>query len=89
MPDAFRWQKLSMRDQIGNIGAELFRAARVPQHDVALARQMLERALELVDLTIGDAKWQENPLPLLRLRNEIAKLYIGQADDIESVYALL
>lgn len=89
MPSLERWKKFSQRDQLGHIGAELYRAASVKESDHALAQTMLERALELIDLTLEDEKWRENSLPLLKLRGEIALVYTGKKNDIARIYALL
>jgi len=43
----------------------------------------------LVDLSLNDPKWKDNPLPLLVLRNELAKIYIGQSHDLEKIYKSL
>jgi len=50
----------------------------------------LERALELIDLTLSDDKWRDNTLALLRLRDEVAKFYVAErTDDISFLYKAL
>ena len=89
MPSLERWKKFSQRDQLGHIGAELYRAAETQANDPELVKTMLERALDLVDLSLEDEKWRDNPLPLLKLRAKIAQVYVGQTSDIGAIYALL
>ena len=82
-----RWQTFSVRDQLGHIGSELVRA----QYAIEPSQRttMLERALALIDLSLEDPKWRDNPLVLLALRGEGAKVYVGHGQDIAQIYALL
>ena len=56
---AGRWQTLSLMEQLANVGSEVARAlraaaaGRVERRDLAL-----NRALELFDLTVADARWR-------------------------------
>lgn len=84
-----RWEKLSEREQIGHIAAELARADSLQGKDKELYRLVLERALELIDLTNLDAKHKENTLPFWVLRSEVAKAYIGASDGVKSILAIL
>lgn len=81
------WNVLSVRDQIGHIGAELLRASAA--QDAEARRLMLERALALVDLSLEDPKWRDNRLALLRLRDELAEAYADPARDPAHIYAAL
>ena len=78
-----------MRDQLGHIAAELMRGANAQKENKPVHQELLERALELVDLSLSDPKWQPNILQLLLLRNEIAKAYIDNSFSIENVLAVL
>lgn len=75
-----RWGKLSPHDQLRNIAAELERA-RVSeiQGDANLFRGALERALELIDLSLGDPRWRHDALQIFALRDEVAKRYAGES----------
>ena len=55
---AGRWCKLSLKEQLGNIGSEILRAARQRNKDEELFWQAVERALELFDLTLEDPRWK-------------------------------
>jgi len=84
-----RWKKLSKRDQLGHIASEIKRAAMNQDKDSAIYHQMLERAISLTDLSLDDPKWRENPLPMLVLKNELAKAYIGENKNLDKLYAAL
>ena len=75
-----RWQKLSPHDQLRNIAAELERA-RVSETggDAELFKGALERALELVDLSLNDPRSRHDALKLFTLRSEVAKRYAGES----------
>ena len=83
-----RWITLRPRDQLGHIGAELTRAAlAAPDRD--LQRVLLERALELIDLSLDDPRWSPNVLQLLTLRSLVAEAYLGQAGALDQALAAL
>lgn len=66
---AGRWWQLSLAEQLGNIGSEISRATRWSGRNEDLARGALERALELIDLTLDDPRHRRS---LARLR-ELAR----------------
>ena len=65
-----RWWELSVAEQLGNIGSEISRANRWSGRNAELARGALERALELIDLTLDDPRHRQC---LSRLR-ELARM---------------
>ena len=67
------------------IGTEFKRAEEWQNQDMEKFRGALERAIELIDLTLKDDKWRGNSKPLLVLRNEVAKFYIGERKDSVSI----
>lgn len=81
-----RWKTLSKRDQLGHIASEILRANSTLNKDKIAFIQILERAINLIDLSLNDEKWREDPLPLLVLNNELAKVYIGENADLEKIY---
>ncbi|MCK4305786.1 MAG: hypothetical protein KAY24_16230 [Candidatus Eisenbacteria sp.] len=66
---AGRWWKLSLCEQLGNVGSEVSRALRWQTRKSQIARGATERALELMDLTLADPRHRRSKA---RLR-EIAR----------------
>ncbi|NCO15143.1 hypothetical protein COW77_00590 [Candidatus Wolfebacteria bacterium CG18_big_fil_WC_8_21_14_2_50_39_7] len=83
-----RWQNLPKRDQLGHIASEIKRALSM-ENDKDIFIQIIERAFYLIDLSLNDPKWRGNPLPLLVLRDGLAKIYIGEEQNLEKIYAAL
>ena len=69
------WQKLSLAEQLGNIGSEVGRAIKAATKD----RQKLaaHRALELFDLTLADRRWRHRGTELARAREVTADFLLG------------
>jgi hypothetical protein len=63
---AGRWQRLSLAEQLGNVGAEVgrMRHRRAPEERSAA----FERALELLDLTLADPRWRGRRKEIARAR---------------------
>jgi len=73
-----RWQKLSFFDQMANVGSEVGRAIkRRNKRNIGYSRLSFERALELMDLTISDAKNIERLRELTRVRESLADYFEG------------
>lgn len=51
-----KWLKLTLAQQLANVGAEVGRAINWRKKDEKISQLAFERALELLDLTIGDEK---------------------------------
>lgn len=62
------WQKLSLAEQLGNIGNEVSRAIKWRDRDQKYYENTVERALELFDLTIGDPRWIKRLKEIVRAR---------------------
>jgi hypothetical protein len=61
-----RWQRLSLAEQLANVGAEVGRMRRRgPAKERAAA---FERALELLDLTLADPRWRGRLKEIARAR---------------------
>ena len=67
---AGRWYTLTIAEQLGNVGSEYERALRAKAaDDQSRFEHAFSRMLELLDLTIGDARWKNHRLKeLTRLR---------------------
>ncbi len=53
---AGRWWRMSICEQMGNIGSEVSRSLKWKDRDPAIFRKALERCLELFDLTLADPR---------------------------------
>lgn len=84
-----RWKTFSIRDQMGHIASEILRADLIREKDKNIYLQMIERAINLVDLTLNDEKWRGNFLQLFILRDELAKTYLGENKDLKKLIAAL
>jgi hypothetical protein len=75
---AGRWTELSLMEQLANIGSEVGRAARAK----SAGRQermdaAFDRALELFDLTIADARWRDRLREITRARELVCDYLFG------------
>ena len=88
--ESSRWENFTKSQQLLTIGAEFMRAKIWQNKDKEKFLLALERALELVDSTISDPKWQ-NDLPMIMgLRQEVSKFYADlRSDDILCLYKAL
>lgn len=53
---AGRWRTLTLAEQMGNVGSEVSRALRWRSRNPEIFRGAMERALELIDLTLDDPR---------------------------------
>ncbi|MDE1920722.1 MAG: hypothetical protein KGJ09_04855 [Candidatus Omnitrophica bacterium] len=71
-----RWSKLSLFEQMGHIGSEVSRARLWQErNDTTSCNRCIERAFELVDLTIADHRWRERLKEICRFREVLADQY--------------
>ena len=69
---AGRWHALSLREQLGNVGSEINRAIMWRGKDEKKYTDCLDRACELMDLTLQDPRWHNERLrELSRVREAI------------------
>jgi hypothetical protein len=60
---AGRWHTLTLAQQLGNVGSEYERALRSKSsNDATRFEHAFARMLELLDLTISDARWKNHRL---------------------------
>jgi hypothetical protein len=63
------WSKLSLNEQMGNIGTEVGRIIRAKkQNDQVAMNNALDRALELFDLTMSDGRRKHQLREIARTR---------------------
>lgn len=73
-----RWRSLSLIEQLANIGSEVERALNWRQKgNPAYSQRALERALELIDLTIADPRHRARLKEITRLREAILDYFLG------------
>lgn len=73
-----KWQNLSLAQQLGNIGSEISRARHWDEaRDADSRNQAIERALELIDLTLSDYRWRFRLKEITRLREVVAGFFAG------------
>jgi hypothetical protein len=82
---AGRWSQLSFLEQMANIGSEVERALNWRMKKNAdYARKAFERALELIDLTLGNEKNHAHLKEVARLREAIVDYFFGENQFISS-----
>ena len=74
---AGRWQTLPLVEQLANVGSDVARAHRWQGKDAAISEKAFIRALELPDLTIGDARWKGRRKELTRVREFLCDAMSG------------
>ena len=74
---AGRWQKLSLAEQMGNIGSEVSRALRWEKKDEKLFQSAVEKALELFELTLDDPRWKGRLREIARAKEVFCDAILG------------
>ncbi len=73
-----KWQQYSLAQQLGNIGSEVLRAINREKIGDAPGRaNALERALDLISLTLDDAKNRGRLKEITRLQELLADNYVN------------
>ncbi len=83
------WRKLSLLEQLGNIGSEISRAGRWQGKDEELFNGAVERALELFDLTLEDPRWRKRMREIARVREVFCDTVFGKKEYQSSLEDLL
>ena len=89
---AGRWFRLSLVEQLANVGSEVERAMRWREkRNAEYGERAFERALELLDLTIADEKHRLRLKELTRLREALADYFqfnncYGSSDELWRKY---
>lgn len=71
------WLRFSLKEQLGNIGSEVSRAANWRTKDKKLYDGAVERALELFDLTLADSRWKGRRWEIARAREVFCDAIYG------------
>jgi hypothetical protein len=77
---AGRWQTLTLVEQLANVGSDVARAHRWQGKDPLLSEKAFIRALELLDLTIGDDRWKGRRKELTRVRELLCDAMFGGSE---------
>lgn len=73
-----RWQKLSLMEQLANVGSEVERAIRWKTKNNSHYSQLaFSRALELIDFSLADKKNTTRLLEITRLREVLVDYFFG------------
>lgn len=72
-----KWQELSFMEQMGNIGSEISRAINWQGKDQKFFEAAIDRAFELIDLTIEDLRWRGRLKEIGRARELLADALLG------------
>jgi hypothetical protein len=73
-----RWYNLSLTTQMANIGSEVFRASKWQKEgNHEYSKLAIDRALELLDLTISDSRHSKRLKEIVRLREFLVDYFFG------------
>lgn len=74
-----RWQRMSLAEQLGNVGSEYSRARKWKEKEnTEFFYKAFARLLELLDLTITDKRWRGlKRRELARVRGEVCAELMG------------
>lgn len=75
-----RWARLSLAEQLGNVGSEVSRMLRWRGRDEQRMTSAFERALELLDLTLADPRWRDRLREIARGRELLCDAVAGGRD---------
>ena len=72
------WQKLTLMEQLGNIGSEVSRSINwFKKNNQQYFNSAFERALELFDLSISDNRWKGRLKEIVRCREYYCSLFFA------------
>ncbi len=77
---AARWWTLTLAEQLGNVGSEVSRALKWRSRNPQIAQGAMERALELIDLTLDDPRHRSSAARLreiCRVREVLLDFLVG------------
>ncbi|MCK4413854.1 MAG: hypothetical protein KAY32_09935 [Candidatus Eisenbacteria sp.] len=78
---AGRWRELSLCGQMGHVGSEVSRALNWRTRNPKIAEGAIERALELLDLTLADPRHLRRPArmrEIARAREVLLDFLVGE-----------
>jgi hypothetical protein len=76
-----RWFELTLSEQLGNVGSEVGRAVNWGKKgDMQSQSKALDRAFDLLDLTISDPRWHTGRKELCRAREVLLDTFLGKQE---------
>jgi uncharacterized protein with von Willebrand factor type A (vWA) domain len=75
-----KWGRFSLVEQMANIGSEVERVIAWKGRNKQYSEKALERALELIDLTLADPKNRGRLKEVARMREVLADHFYGNND---------
>ncbi len=72
-----RWNRLSICEQMANIGAEVGRAINWRSRNGEISKNAFYRALELIDFTVDDLKNKNSLKEILYVREMLVDYFAG------------
>ncbi|MEX2090819.1 MAG: hypothetical protein WD989_01640 [Candidatus Paceibacterota bacterium] len=72
-----RWKRMTLAEQMGNIGSEVSRAGLSQGNNDLRFNNAIDRALELFDLTLSDARWRGRLREIGRAREVFCDAVLG------------
>lgn len=84
-----RWQQFSLMEQLAHVGSEVDRAAHwMHRGDVVSSQRSIDRALELIDLTLDDQRWNTRRKEIVRAREVLCDHFYGDNEYQSSTESL-
>jgi hypothetical protein len=71
-----QWARLTFCEQMGNTGSEVSRMLNWQIKDPEIYKSCFVRALELLDMTIADPRWQKRLKELVRVRGLLCAAFL-------------
>jgi len=71
-----RWREFSFMSQMANIGSEVERTINWKDKDVQYSQRALDRAIELIDLTMADPKNCKHLFEISRIREVLLDYFL-------------
>ena len=74
-----RWSKFTLFEQMSHIGSEIERARICEDNnDAPMRNRAIERAFDLIDVSLQDSRWRKRSKEFCRLREILADHYWGE-----------
>lgn len=83
-----KWFRMSLSEQMGNTGSEIHRMVLAEKRDENRFNSALDRALELIDLTLADPRWKKGYKEIARVREVLCDICFGESQYGTSLEAL-